>query len=147
MLNSSTPSRHSTRSDPIPTSFSMHTPHISMMAGGTLALAEGFRPSDVLHVATSVDDLRAGDTHPVLGYRLLRTKHRRVMSVTAYVPGRQKPAIEREHLLFPDELSREGLFSPMLPVHLRELEADVYAEALYLERETTQAQVPMQVSY
>jgi len=118
-----------------------------MLAGGTTALAEGFRPSDVLHVATSIDDLKAGDTLPVLGYRLLLTKHRRVMSVTAYVPGRQKPAVERDHLLFPDELSREVLFTNMLPVQLRELEVDVYAEALYLERETAQVQVPMRVSH
>jgi len=32
-------------------------------------------------------------------------------------------------------------------VQLRELEVDVYAEALYLERETAQVQVPMRVSH
>ncbi|MBC6988541.1 hypothetical protein [Hymenobacter sp. BT491] len=123
----------------------MRTPTISLLAGGTALLAEGFRPHDVLHVATSVDDLQAGDEHQVLGYRLLYTAHRRVMGVTAYVHGRQKPATEREHLLFPDELSREVLFVPMLPVYLRELEVDVYAEALQLERQEGRV-VPMVAS-
>jgi hypothetical protein len=99
-----------------------------------MLLAEGFHRDDVLHVATSVDDLNAGDEHPILGYRFLYTCHRRVMSVTAYVPGRQKPATDREHLRFPDALSKEVLFMPMLPVYLRELEVDVYAESLLLER-------------
>ncbi|MDF7810477.1 hypothetical protein [Hymenobacter sp. YC55] len=112
----------------------MLTPHIALLAGGFASLAEGFRSDDVLHVADSIDGLTAGEAHPILGYRLLLTKHQRVMSVTAYVPGRQKPAVERDHLRFPDPLSREVLFSSMLPVRLHELEVDVYAESLQLER-------------
>ena len=87
----------------------MLTPTITLLSGGSLLLADGFR--------------------------LLYTAHRRVMGVTAYVPGRQKPATEREHLLRPDALSREVVFAGMLPVYVRELEVDVYAEALLLERQ------------
>lgn len=123
----------------------MLLPHIASLAGDFVSLAEGFRPADVLHVAASVDGLQAGDAHPILGYRVLLTKHRRVMSVTAYVPGRQTPAIEREHLRFPDPLSREVLFTAMLPVRLSELEVDVYAEALRLERAEAGRMVQMVV--
>ena len=38
-------------------------------------------------------------------------------------------------------------FARTILVQLRDLEVDVYAEALYLERETAQVQVPMRVSH
>lgn len=108
-------------------------PDLRILSGGSRSLAQGFDPGDHLHVVREADDLHAGAVLPVLGFRRVLDRHRRTVSMTAYTPGRQIEATQREHLRFPAPLATESIFNRMLPVCIREIEVDVYVEALLLE--------------
>lgn len=115
---------------------------------GSLAQVDirtGFQSGDMLRVVADVEHLKAGALLPVLGYRILRDEAGHVESVTAYVPGRTTATVYREHVRFPEPaaVATEVLLLGMLPPTIYELEVDVYAESLRLDRATEARVVPM----